>query len=555
MSVNKTQQTVKSSQHLTGATFVGVVFYFAHILQQAFAKDATLSNDAIFNSSATMVSEDNEVTDTIMASTNGLKSVQAESSSLQSTEPTLVGSFSTTTTLSSRADHPFRAVDAQDEEESPVEPYTYSYSLALITTLAVGIGPIALDNSNDDDVEILQGPAVTLYGSNAVGGVMYETPLSPDLSGPVAGATDDAASSVDAATASAGVDATVASSLETPELQVDGVAYTFPLGAVDLAIDSDDEVTDDTASALDAGDGDGVEFGFGMPGEFEEAINDINYTFPVGDWSMRLGEFAYSNFYDTGDVASITPSDSYGIAHAYAYTESDDGVDSLSFSISVDASSQAPDEGRYVVRLGELSLEDGSAQELVLTYDPDGFGLSMAIVAELTDETPGDDGYSAEIEGVAIPVASEENDAYVTTLQGFQPWSEAIPLTWVPSITDDLESQGYELGNVIGEVGIGTLHQVIRPTGAGEEEIESEDYESFYVALQLDDVGLQFDDERYGVSTGNSNYLDEDEEYYIYEASYAYPLNDGMTITPAVFSVEAQDDDHTGIMVTTSFSF
>ena len=26
MSVNKTQQTVKSSQHLTGATFVGVVF-------------------------------------------------------------------------------------------------------------------------------------------------------------------------------------------------------------------------------------------------------------------------------------------------------------------------------------------------------------------------------------------------------------------------------------------------------------------------------------------------------------------------------------------------
>ncbi len=546
MSVNKTQQTVKSSQHLTGATFVGVVFYFAHILQQAFAKDATLSNDAIFNSSATMVSEDNEVTDTIMASTNGLKSVQAESSSLQSTEPTLVGSFSTTTTLSSRADHPFRAVDAQDEEESPVEPYTYSYSLALITTLAVGIGPIALDNSNDDDVEILQGPAVTLYGSNAVGGVMYETPLSPDLSGPVAGATDDAASSVDAATASAGVDATVASSLETPELQVDGVAYTFPLGAVDLAIDSDDEVTDDTASALDAGDGDGVEFGFGMPGEFEEAINDINYTFPLGDWLI-------SDFYDTGDVASITPSTSNDITHTF--TESGvDGGGTFSFSIPVDASSQAPDEVRSVVQLAELSLKDGSTKNLVLTHDPEGFGLSMAIFAELPDGLPGGGGYSA-IEGVAIPVASQENDAYVTTLQGFQPWSEAIPLTWVPSITDDLESQGYELGDVIGEVGIGTLHQVIRPTGAGEEELESEDYESFYVGLQVDDVGPQSDDEFSIGSTGNSNYLDEDEEYYIYEASYAYPVNDGMTITPAVFSVEAQDDDHTGIMVTTSFSF
>ena len=29
-----------------------------------------------------------------------------------------------------------------------------------------------------------------------------------------------------------------------------------------------------------------------------------------------------------------------------------------------------------------------------------------------------------------------------------------------------------------------------------------------------------------------ANFTDDDDEYYVYEASYAYPVNDGMTITP-----------------------
>ena len=44
----------------------------------------------------------------------------------------------------------------------------------------------------------------------------------------------------------------------------------------------------------------------------------------------------------------------------------------------------------------------------------------------------------------------------------------------------------------------------------------------------------------------------------MYEAYYAYPVNDGMTITPLIYSVEgedAADSDETGIMVKTSFSF
>ena len=47
-------------------------------------------------------------------------------------------------------------------------------------------------------------------------------------------------------------------------------------------------------------------------------------------------------------------------------------------------------------------------------------------------------------------------------------------------------------------------------------------------------------------------------ERMMYEAYYAYPVNDGMTITPLIYTVEgdsATDADETGIMVKTSFSF
>ena len=43
-----------------------------------------------------------------------------------------------------------------------------------------------------------------------------------------------------------------------------------------------------------------------------------------------------------------------------------------------------------------------------------------------------------------------------------------------------------------------------------------------------------------------------------YEAFYAYPVNDSMTITPAVYLLEnsgTSEEDETGVVVKTSFSF
>jgi len=46
-------------------------------------------------------------------------------------------------------------------------------------------------------------------------------------------------------------------------------------------------------------------------------------------------------------------------------------------------------------------------------------------------------------------------------------------------------------------------------------------------------------------------------EYLVYEASYSYPVNDAMTITPGIFIQEtaAGSDDLTGVAVKASFSF
>ena len=86
--------------------------------------------------------------------------------------------------------------------------------------------------------------------------------------------------------------------------------------------------------------------------------------------------------------------------------------------------------------------------------------------------------------------------------------------------------------------------------------LESEDPGSstktgFFVGLSFPEVGAGTFDIGMGTS---ANYASADTEYYTYEASYSYPINDGMTITPGVFIKEGTTDT-TGFAVKTSFSF
>ena len=87
--------------------------------------------------------------------------------------------------------------------------------------------------------------------------------------------------------------------------------------------------------------------------------------------------------------------------------------------------------------------------------------------------------------------------------------------------------------------------------------VESEDPTSgstktgFFVGLSFPEVGAGTFDIGMGTS---ANYASSDTEYYTYEASYAYPVNDGMTITPGIYIREGSTDQ-TGFALKTSFSF
>jgi len=87
--------------------------------------------------------------------------------------------------------------------------------------------------------------------------------------------------------------------------------------------------------------------------------------------------------------------------------------------------------------------------------------------------------------------------------------------------------------------------------GIESEDSGSETAEGFFVGLSFAEVGPgSFD---IGMGT-TGNFADGDTEYYIYEASYAYPVNDGMTLTPGVYIKEGATDE-TGFAIKTSFSF
>jgi hypothetical protein len=80
-------------------------------------------------------------------------------------------------------------------------------------------------------------------------------------------------------------------------------------------------------------------------------------------------------------------------------------------------------------------------------------------------------------------------------------------------------------------------------------ETDDDDADAIFAGLTFSDVGPG------SVSLGMASTATASTDFYQYELSYSYPLNDGMTITPGVFITETSGEDDTGFAVTTSFSF
>ena len=165
----------------------------------------------------------------------------------------------------------------------------------------------------------------------------------------------------------------------------------------------------------------------------------------------------------------------------------------------------------------------GSGVTAAMSYAFDsGFSLAGGVSSEtgsiLTEEGTDIYGieaaYSADSYGVSVAYADNE----ATTAWGVNGYYafDAVTLSaGVESVDDGATAEGFFVGLSFPEVGAGSL-----------------------------DIGMG--------TTGN--FKDGDTEYYTYEASYAYPLNDGVTITPGVYIVEGETDV-TGVALKTSFSF
>ena len=230
-------------------------------------------------------------------------------------------------------------------------------------------------------------------------------------------------------------------------------------------------------------------------------VDGVGYTFPLGEKvTAFVGDaFDGSTLYSTACV--------YG------------GVTNTLDDCGNGSSAMAGGAGTAA----GASFDIGSGFTAAVGYTGDGTTEGL-LTSEGLDTYGGQLTYTADSFGASVTYANVESsdDTTYWGLNGY--WTPAETGTAVPSI-----SVGYELGD---------------PTTAA-------DTEQWFVGLQWDEMGPG----TLGAAVGTNGAITEGAtDYYMYEAFYSYPINDGMTITPLIYVAEGSTDK-TGIMVKTSFSF
>ena len=220
-------------------------------------------------------------------------------------------------------------------------------------------------------------------------------------------------------------------------------------------------------------------------------LDGLTYTFPVGGATVMVG--------DNTDISALyTGACAYNAFTDYAGNCGTGNSVGIGGNGATAAMSYAFDSG--------FSLAGGvsSTPSSILTEEgADAYGLEAA--------------YTADSWGVAVAYSDVETATFwgVNGMYAFD----------FATISAGVESENPDAGD----------------TGTG-----------FFVGLSFPEVGAGSLDLAVG-TTGN--FADSDPEFYGYEASYAYPINDGMTITPGIAYTETADGDITVFAVKTSFSF
>ena len=264
--------------------------------------------------------------------------------------------------------------------------------------------------------------------------------------------------------------------------------------SLDIAIDSGSTAasTADNPMAFDTGAG--------------LTVDGVTYSFPVGGVDMIVGV-------DTDLSAAFTGACTYS---AFTDYMSDCGtVNSIGSAGNgfTAAGSYAFDSG-FSLAAGVSGTADGTAAQnatgLLTKEGTDSYGIEAA--------------YTADSWGLSVAYVYDDNNTSAETT------------TWGINGSYTFDSEGLPTISV----------------GYETEETSGTDKTGYFVGLTWPEVGPG------SVSVGaatSANYASSATEYMIYEASYSYPVNDGLTITPGVFVEEKSGDDLTGILVKSSFSF
>jgi len=246
-------------------------------------------------------------------------------------------------------------------------------------------------------------------------------------------------------------------------------------------------------------------------------VDGISYTFPVGDkTTVFVGDNTDgSALYSTACVYGGPTNTLDDCGNVNSALGSGNGTAAgASFDIGNGFTAAVGYTGEGSSQKGLLSKESADAFGGQLTYTADSYGLS-ATYANIESNT-----------STSNSTALADSDVTYWALNGY----------WTPSESGSMPSisVGYETGD--------------------SEAASTKDTSTFFVGLQWDEVGPG----TFGAAMGTTGHISDGEtEYYMYEAFYSYPVNDGMTITPVVYVKELASPsmDETGVMVKTSFSF
>ena len=297
----------------------------------------------------------------------------------------------------------------------------------------------------------------------------------------------------------------------------DGTADDAVVSAYSLQIDLNTSFTgeDSLDISLDAGnagvdgvdefDGNNTTVGNDVEGL---AVDGVAYTFPIGDKTTAFVGF------DSDGSALFTTACVYG---GPGDMLSDCGNVNAGITSGETALGASYDFGNGLTAAFGAQTEAGSdAGVFTEESTADAFALNAAYTA---------DNYGISLTYASVENAAADENAFTALNAYYTPDADGLP-----SI-----SVGYEIADIGGAAA------------------NQDEQASFMVGLTWDEVGPG----SAGVALGHSNTNESGDELYQYEAYYEYPVNDSMTITPLIYTLDAAAgvDDTTGMMVKTTFTF